>query len=151
MRSERRAVEISEKAEANADTERDRRRGHSPQHQQRRQSLGAMTTTFGPPPPPYVDPLLAAVEGRHVVGFGAYRGNDVTSGHDDAYAARAARVGGDGAVKDARMLPAVRRDLAQAIGVAFDFVGDVASIDIYVRRLREAVRLLEESRATLQV
>ena len=110
-----------------------------------------MTTTFGPRPVPKPDPLLAAVEGRHVAGFGAYRGNDVASGHDDAYAARAARIGGDGAVKDARMLPAIRRDLSQAIGVAFDFVGDVVSVDVYVLRLREALRLLEEARATLQV
>jgi hypothetical protein len=96
-------------------------------------------------PHPYNPAICPAV-----VGFGAYRGNDVTQGHDDVQAARAARMGGDGAVKDARMLSAVRRDLARAIGVAFDFQGATASADIYVRRLRESVRLLSEIRATLQ-
>jgi hypothetical protein len=85
-----------------------------------------------------------------VVGYGAYRGNNVAQGHEDVYAARATRVGGDGAIKDARMLAAVRRDLARAIGVAFDYAGSTASADVYVRRLRESIRLLGEIRATLQ-
>lgn len=145
MRSERKALEIADHLDAEAEEVYQRR-------VQRRQSLSLMLTTFGRPPPTFekADALLASVEGKHVVGFGAYRGNDVTQGHDDVYAARAARAGGDGAVKDARMLSAIRRDLAKAIGVAFDFAGSVASADVYVRRLRESVRLLGEIRATLQ-